>query len=166
MHLPEYFNIPVMAAEMWNMIEYSGVTDVTGVWFGLGLVWPVFCVISIKQQYIGHAKQAALAALAARINTVGGMFVIVVDDDIDITNEKDVIWAVANRAVVDNIQVIKNLQTKAGGAPRAGGGFPLVNDRIIIDACWPYERRDKFPVIHRFSDEYQNKILKKWKKLF
>ena len=167
MHLPEYFNIPLLASEMWNMIEYSGIEGVTGVWFGLGLVWPVFCVISIKQGYAGHAKQTALAAAGTRANTIGGMLIIVVDDDIDITNEKDVMWAVTNRAVVDNIQVIRGLQTKAGGSPKVGKDAPaLLNDRIIIDACWPYERRDKFPGIHRFSSDYQQKIMKKWKSLF
>ena len=89
-HIPFPFAIPVMASEIWNVLEYAGIPDVTGVWFGLGLVWPVFLVISIKQSYSGHAKQAALAAASCRANTVGGLFVIVVDDDIDITNEKDV----------------------------------------------------------------------------
>jgi UbiD family decarboxylase len=164
MHLQQYFSIPLMAAEIWNVLEYAGIPDVTGVWFGLGFVWPVFCVISIKQSYSGQAKQAALAAASARANTVGGLFVIVVDDDIDITNEKDVIWAVTRRANIDNIQIINGIMTKAGAPKRAGG--PLVNDRIIIDACWPYEQRERYPIIHRFSDEYQKKILKKWKSLF
>jgi len=161
MHIPEYFSIPVMAAEIWNVLEYAGIPDVTGVWFGLGLVWPVFCVISIKQTYAGEAKQAALVAAGCRANTVGGLFVVVVDDDIDITNEKDVIWAITQRADVDSIQVISGIMTKAGSPKRPGG--PLVNDRIIIDACWPYERREQFPVTSRFSPEYQAQIMKKWR---
>jgi UbiD family decarboxylase len=164
-HVPFPFSIPIMASEIWNVLEYAGIPDVTGVWFGLGLVWPVFLVISIKQGYSGHAKQAALAAAACRANTVGGLFVIVVDDDIDITNEKDVILAIANRANLDNIQVIHGIQTKAG-APKMSGNKPvLVNDRIIIDACWPYEQRDRFPVTSRFSSQYQSEILKKWQSI-
>jgi UbiD family decarboxylase len=170
MHIRHYFAIPVMAAEIWNVLEYAGIPDVKGVWFGLGMVWPVFLVISIKQGYTGHAKQAALAAASCRANTLGGLFVIVVDDDIDITNEQDVIWAVATRANMDNVQVISGIQTKAGGGPKITSdlqGKPLlVNDRVIIDACWPYERRDKFPVIHRFSPEYQEEIRRKWQSLF
>jgi UbiD family decarboxylase len=169
-HIPFPFAIPVMAAEIWNVLDYAGIPDVKGVWFGLGLVWPVFLVISIKQSYAGHAKQAALAAASCRANTVGGLFVIVVDDDIDITNEKDVIWAIASRAVLDNVQIIKGIQTKAGGPPRAGGGPgsapTMLNDRVIIDACWPYERRDRFPITSRFSPAYQEGILRKWQSLF
>ena len=89
---------------------------------------------------------------------------IVVDDDIDITNEKDVMLAIANRANLDNIQIINGIMTKAGSPKKAGG--PLVNDRVIIDACWPYERRDKFPITPQFSAQYEKKILKKWKSLF
>lgn len=165
MHIPFPFSIPVMAAEMWNVLEYAGIPGVTGVWFGLGLVWPVFCVISIKQSYSGHAKQAALAAASCRANTVGGLFVIVVDDDIDITNEKDVMWAISSRANLDNIQILHGMQTKAGTqkkAPTPGEEPALVNDRVIIDACWPYERRNQFPVTSCFSPEYQKKIIKKW----
>jgi UbiD family decarboxylase len=164
LHIPEYFSIPVMAAEIWNVLEYAGIPDVKGVWFGLGLVWPVFCVISVKQTYAGEAKQAALVAAGCRANTVGGLFIVMVDDDIDITNEKDVIWAITQRANIDSIQVISGIMTKAGAPKKAGG--PLTNDRIIIDACWPYEKRDKFPVIHRFSAEYQEKMMQKFSSLF
>lgn len=91
---------------------------------------------------------------------------IVVDDDIDITDERDVLWAIANRANMENIQVIGGIQTKAQ-APKMIGGKPvLVNDRVIIDACWPYEHRDEFPVTSRFSNQYQEKIMRKWQSLF
>jgi 4-hydroxy-3-polyprenylbenzoate decarboxylase len=168
MHIPFPFSIPVMAAEIWNVLEYAGIPDVTGVWFGLGLIWPVFCVISVKQSYSGHAKQAALAAASCRANTIGGLFVIVVDDDIDITNEKDVIWAIASRANMDNLQIISGMQTKTGTPKKVllpGEEPVLVNDRVIIDACWPYERRKQLPITSCFSPQYQKKMLEKWQSL-
>jgi 4-hydroxy-3-polyprenylbenzoate decarboxylase len=168
-HIPFPFQIPLMAAEIWNVLEYAGIPDVKGVWFGLGIVWPVFCIISIKQNYAGHAMQAALAAASCKANTNGGLFVIVVDEDIDITNEKDIMLTIANRANPDNILVIHGLQTRAKTPkkmPNPGEEPLLVNDRIIIDACWPYERRKNFPVTNQFSQQYQKEILKKWKSLF
>jgi len=160
-HIPFPFSIPVMASEIWNVLEYAGIPGVTGVWFSLGMVWPVFLVISLKQSYDGQAKQAALAAASCRANNVGGMYVIVVDDDIDITNEKDVMLAVAGRASIDNIQVIHGIMTKAGMGP----GHSLLADRVIIDACWPYSRRANFPYSTGYSTEYLAKIMKKWKKI-
>ena len=118
--------------------------------------------------YSGHAKQAALAAASSRASTFAGLFVIVVDDDIDITNERDVIWAIASRTNLDNVQVISGIQTKAA-PPKViipGQKPVIVNDRVIIDACWPYERRDRFPVTSRFSPQYQKKTMKKWQSLF
>ena len=165
-HIPFPFSIPVMASEIWNVLEYAGIPGVTGVWFSLGLVWPVFVVISIKQSYAGQAKQAALTAASCRANTVGGMYVIVVDDDIDITNEKDVMLAVAGRARIDNIQIIHGIMTKAGMGPSRGEGPPsLLADRIIIDACWPYELRAKFPFSTALSPGYRAKLVKKWKSI-
>jgi UbiD family decarboxylase len=165
-HIPFPFAVPVMAAEIWNVLEYAGIPGVTGVWFGLGLIWPVFVVVSIKQGYTGHAKQAALAAASCRANTVGGLFVIVVDDDIDITSEKDIMLTIANRADLDNIQIIHGIQTKAGSGKIINGKHVLINDRIIIDACWPYEKYDHFPVTSEFSPQYSQEILKKWKSIF
>jgi 4-hydroxy-3-polyprenylbenzoate decarboxylase len=89
---------------------------------------------------------------------------VIVDDDIDITNEKDVLWAICRRADIDNMQVIKGIMTKAGSPKKAGG--PLVNDRIIIDACWPYEKKERYPVIHRFGPEIREKMMKKFSSLF
>ena len=136
--------------------------------FSFVFVGPVFCVITIPQRFSGHGKHAALAAASCRASTFAGLFIIVVDDDIDITNEKDVMWAIASRTNLDNVQDISGIQTKAA-RPKiiVPGEEPvIVNDRVIIDACWPYERRDKFPVTSRFGPQYQEKTMEKWQSLF
>ena len=67
-----------------------------------------FTVVSIKQRYAGHSKQALLVAAGARAGAYGGKFVVVVDDDIDITNPAEVIWAIATRCYVrGGIDIIK-----------------------------------------------------------
>ena len=116
-HIPFPSAIPIMASEVWNVLEYAANPGVTGVWFGLGLIWPVSLVISIKQSYAGQAKQATLTPAPCRANTVGGTYVIVVDHDVDITNEKDVLLAVAGRATIEDIQVIHGMITKAPMGP-------------------------------------------------
>ena len=58
-----------------------------GVWgFVYGGQPGPFTIISIKQRYAGHSKQALLVAAGARAGAYGGKFVVVVDDDIDIAN--------------------------------------------------------------------------------
>jgi UbiD family decarboxylase len=167
--VPFPFAIPVLAGEIWNVLDYAGIPDVKGVWFGLGYVWSSFMVIAIKQSYPGHAKQAALAALSCRASTVGGQYVVMVDDDIDITNEKEVLWAICNRAGMNSFHVIDGLRTMAGAPTMPRDAMErglMVGGRIIIDACWPYERRDRFPVTSRLSPQYQEEIMKKWPSLF
>ncbi len=164
-HIPFPFSVPIMASEIWNVLEYAGISGITGVWFSLGLIWPVWCIVRVKQTYAGHAKQAALAAASCRANTVGGLFVIAVDDDIDITNEKDVMLAISSRANIENIQVIHGILTKAAPPkkkPNPGEEPAYTSDRIIIDACWPYERRARFPKPTGFSAEYNQELMKKW----
>ena len=54
--------------------------------------------ISIKKRVEGEAKLAALAALSAQFFTHTA---VIVDDDIDVFDERDVWWAVSTRAIAD-----------------------------------------------------------------
>ena len=167
--IPFPFAIPLMAGEIWNVLDNAGIPDVKGVWFSLGYVWASLMVIAIKQKYPGHAKQAALAALSCRASNLAGQYVVVVDDDIDITNEIEVMWAIVNRATMDSIHVIDGLRTMAGAptiSREAREKGLMVGGRVIIDACWPYEHLDEFPVTARFSPQYQQEIMRKWQSLF
>jgi 3-polyprenyl-4-hydroxybenzoate decarboxylase len=49
--------------QVWEHLERSGVSDVTGVWgFFNGLI----TVIALRQRYAGHAKQALITAAGFR----------------------------------------------------------------------------------------------------
>ncbi|MEE8401105.1 MAG: hypothetical protein V3R86_03015, partial [Candidatus Hydrothermarchaeaceae archaeon] len=54
------------------------------------------CIVSIKKRYPGHAKKVMFALFG-----LGQMMftktIIVLDDDVDIQNLGDVLWAVSNR---------------------------------------------------------------------
>ena len=54
-------------------------------------------MIAIEQQHAGHAKMAGLVAAGCGSNAYLGRIIIVVDDDIDITNSAEVMWALATR---------------------------------------------------------------------
>ena len=96
-----YLPMPLGAATLWEQLEKAGIPEVKGVWgFVYGGQPGPFTVIAIKQRYAGHSKQALLVAAGARAGAYGGKFVVVVDDDIDIANPADVIWAIATRCHV------------------------------------------------------------------
>ena len=57
-----------------------------------------FLVVSIKQRYPGHARQAGLIATECHAAAYLGRYTVVVDDDIDPTNLNEVLWAVCTRS--------------------------------------------------------------------
>jgi 2,5-furandicarboxylate decarboxylase 1 len=85
------------------------------------------CYISISKQDEGQPKLVALQAFA---HAPMFQLVVIVDDDIDVFNEEDVLWAI-NTYVEPGRDV--TLITNAGHSSERAGG----NTRIIIDATRP-----------------------------
>ena len=54
-------------------------------------------VVSIKKQYAGHGRQIMLGVWGFLRQFMYTKFMIVVDDDINIRNFRDVMWAVSTR---------------------------------------------------------------------
>ena len=129
-----------------------------------------FVVISLEQRYAGHAKQAATAAMSSPEGAYHGRFIIVVDDDIDPTNEGDVLWAVATRCdpatAIDIVRDCWSTPLDPTLTPEKRGAGNFTNSRAIINACRPYHWKDQYPKVNRVSGELRGKTLKKWKELF
>ena len=151
------------AATIWNGMEQAGVPDIRGVY----LPPPAqrfMIVVAIKQRYPGHAKQAALVASQCHAGAYLGRYVIVVDEDIDITNINEVVWAIATRSdPATSIDILR--RTWSGPLdPIIQPGQKGHNSRMIIEAVRPYEWRDRFPATSAISDETRNKYAAKWAK--
>jgi 4-hydroxy-3-polyprenylbenzoate decarboxylase len=166
--LSSYMFLIFCAAGLWNEIEQAGITDIRGVWYA---EWGIrfFAVISVKQRYGGHARQAAHIALGAREGAYLGRFIVLVDDDIDPSNMGDVLWALSTRCDPQTaIEVANNcwsspIDPRLPPEKRAAGDF--TNSRAILDACRPFSWRDKFPKVHSIDPVYQNEIRQKWKEI-
>jgi len=151
----------IRSAQIWNALDDAGVPEIKAVW-----VHPAagrfLTVLSIRQRYPGHAKQAAMIASQCRAGAYLGRYVIVVDDDIDITKSDDVIWALCSRS--DPVRSIDILRRCWSGPldpaiRREEKGF---NSRAIIDATRPYEWRDTFPAVSGHSAELKEQVKRKW----
>jgi len=163
-----YLPIPLGAATLWEQLEKAGVPEIKGVWgFVYGGQPGPFTVVAIHQRYAGHSKQALLVAAGARAGAYGGKFVVVVDDDIDITNPADVIWAVATRCHVrEGLDVVKGVWASVcepALPPEERSPRGYTSDRVLIDACRPYKWMDQFPAVNAFTKEIKDKIEQKWK---
>jgi len=86
------------AAKVWTDLNAMGVPGIRGVWSPPEAAGWGMTVVSIKQQYAGHAAQ--VGALAAQC--MGGAYftkyVVVVDDDVDPTDLGEVVWAMVTRS--------------------------------------------------------------------
>lgn len=162
-----YISVPLGAAQLWDQMEAAGIPGITGVWghvYG-GQSGP-FTVVSIKQSYMGHAKQAALAAVSARAGAYGGKFVVVVDDDVEASDINDVIWAIATRCNPrEGVDIVKGVWTSPADPAippeeRSPRGYTM--DRVLIDACRPYRWQDEFPAVNVFSDSFRDKMRRKF----
>ncbi len=152
------------SALIWNALDEAGVPDVQAVW-----AHPsggrFMTVLAIRQRYPGHAKQAAMIASQCRSGAYLGRYVIVVDDDIDITNSEEVIWAISSRS--DPVQSIDILRRCWSGPldPRIPVEDKGFSSRAIIDATRPYEWREKFPKVSGASRELKDKVGHDWREI-
>jgi 4-hydroxy-3-polyprenylbenzoate decarboxylase len=121
----------------------------------------LFNVISIKQAYPGHARQALFLASQVLGGAYIGRFVVVVDEDIDPTSTFDVLWAMATRCDPEkSIEILRRCWSGALDVviPRESKGH---SSRALIDACKPFERRSDFPPIAESSEELKAKVREK-----
>ena len=150
------------SAMIWNGVEQGGVPDVRGVY-----VPPpaqrFLIVVAVRQRYPGHAKQAALMAAQCHAGAYLGRYVVVVDDDVDITNLDEVVWAMCTRSnPEESIDILR--RTWSGPLdpiiPRERKGL---NSRAIIDATRPFEWKEQFPAVSRMDPGTRDRVSAGWK---
>jgi len=87
------------------------------------------CYIALDKRSTGEVRQAMMAAFAADLYL---KHVIVVDSDIDVYNERDVLWAVANRVQAHrDLLIIPNCQGSEIDPSAEPGG---ITTKMAIDA--------------------------------
>lgn len=152
------------SALIWNAMDEAGVPDVKGVWAHPS-AGRFLTVVSIHQRYPGHAKQAGIIASQCRSGAYLGRYVVVVDDDIDITNSEEFLWALSSRS--DPAQSVDILRRAWSGPldPRIPRDEVGHSSRAVIDATRPYEWREKFPKVSGASRKLKEEVGKKWQGL-
>jgi 4-hydroxy-3-polyprenylbenzoate decarboxylase len=157
-----YSKCVMKAGMIWDEVERAGLGGVRGVWVHEAGCARMFNVISIKQAYAGHAKQAAMLAASCQSGSYLGRFVVVVDDDVDPTNLEEVIWAMCTRC--DPAEDIDFIRRHWSGPldPRLPRGVTW-NSRAVIDACRPYEMLGEFPPVVKASAELRESVLRKFR---
>ncbi|MDP7386652.1 MAG: UbiD family decarboxylase [Nitrospinota bacterium] len=114
--------------------------------------------ISMKKSVDGEPKQAAFAAFMAENNV---KLVILVDDDIDVFNEPEVLWAVMSRFEADRDLIVmpnclgNKVYPTSYNITRDGLG--TMNTKVIMDATRPAPPTE-FPKRAQVPPEWIEKI--------
>jgi 4-hydroxy-3-polyprenylbenzoate decarboxylase len=157
--------LPIMAGTLWDQLESAGIQDIVGVFTYTSYL----VVVAIRQRYAGHARQAGRAAVNCAAAARNGRYVVVVDEDIDPTNLKEVLWAMETRVdPVRDIELVDGcwstpLDPRMPPAKRESGDH--TNSRAILYAVRPWEWRDKFPRVSRSERELREAVVEKYRSL-
>src|SRR2546422_490349 len=90
-----YSKAVMRSALLHDALAAAGVPDVRAVWaYEIGGA-RMFNVVSIRQRYAGHARQAGHILNQCGVGAYMSRYSVVVDEDIDPSNLQEVMWAVA-----------------------------------------------------------------------
>ena len=147
-------------------IQQAGVPDVTAAWAHEVGTARMLLGVAIKQRYPGHARQVGHIACQCHVGAYCGKYVIVTDEDIDVSNLDELIWAMLTRSdPATSIDIVHKawstpLDPRITPEQRSAGDF--TNSRAIIDACRPFHWRDQFPPVNMPSKEVMRKAREKF----
>jgi 2,5-furandicarboxylate decarboxylase 1 len=108
------------------------------------------CYVSVKQRFNGEGKMAGLAVLPHHDIV---KHIIVVDEDIDPFDEKQVLWSIATRVQADrDVTIIPNCR---GGLLDPSATKEGIGAKMIIDATKPMDRpfEEKIAVPKEYLDK-------------
>ncbi|MDY0884011.1 UbiD family decarboxylase [Dongia soli] len=119
-------------------------------------------VVSMKKAYPGHAKRVMMGVWSFLRQFMYTKFVIVVDDDINARDWKDVMWAMSTRMdPARDITVIEGtpIDYLDFASPESGLG-----GKIGLDATnkWPPETKREWGEKIRMSDDVVDLVTRKW----
>ena len=123
-------------------------------------------VISMKKQYAGHAKRVMLGTWSYLRQFMYTKFVIVVDEDVDVRNWQDVIWAITTRMdPARDLTILENtpIDYLDFASPISGLG-----SKVGFDATnkWPGETNREWGKPMVMTDQVIKKVDEMWDSLF
>jgi 4-hydroxy-3-polyprenylbenzoate decarboxylase len=157
------------AAELWADLDKS-IAGIKGVYLLDEPLAGKMAVISVKQMFQGHAKQVALSAAGNRSIAYMCKWVMVVDDDIDPSNIKEVLWALCSRCEpAEDIDIARKCWGSALDPrlpPERKAKGDLTHSTAIIMAVKPYDWIDKYPRDIKLTPEQLEAVEAKWGNMF
>ncbi len=162
-----YSKAVMRSALLHDALAAAGVPDVRAVWAHEIGGARMFNVVSIRQRYAGHSRQAGHLLSQCGVGAYMSRWSVVVDEDIDPANLQEVMWAVATRTdpAVDIDIIQRGMGSKNDPMFVAYRYDAPLSSKAIIDACRPWDHLAEFPAVAEASKELQARTRAKWKDL-
>nr|NIO08613.1 UbiD family decarboxylase [Deltaproteobacteria bacterium] len=146
---------------LWTRLERAGIGGILAI---RDLANVGATVIQIRQESDEHTEQ--IIETVASFPMPQRVF-IMVDDDVNIDDARDVLWAVGTRCDPATGVNVNTIKTSFVFNPsltieerKKKGSYPY--SRMIINACRPYKLRQQLPPVNLFSAEMRAKAREKW----
>jgi 4-hydroxy-3-polyprenylbenzoate decarboxylase len=111
-------------------LRRAGLPDLTDAWLPPEGKAQQMAVVGIRQSFAGHAGQALQLAAESAASGGGRRWVVVVDEDVDVHNLNDVLWALLTRC-----DPAQDMKVVVGGDRQ---------EHLLIDATKPWAWRERF----------------------
>jgi 4-hydroxy-3-polyprenylbenzoate decarboxylase len=123
-------------------------------------------IVSLKQQYAGHAAQ--ILALTAQCPAAAyyTKWVIAVDDDVDLTDFNQVMWALSTRFnPADDLEVLRNTWSTGLDPSQYPPDLRPYGSKVLINACKPHRYIKQFPRATRLRAQTYECVKARWTEL-
>src|SRR5712692_188164 len=123
-------------------------------------------IVSLKQQYAGHAAQ--ILALTAQCPAAAYFtkWVIAVDDDVDPTDFNQVMWALSTRFnPADDLDVLRNTWSTGLDPSQYPPDARPYGSKVLINACKPHRYIKQFPPATRLRAQTYERVRARWTEL-
>jgi len=118
--------------------------------------------VALRQLYPGHARQVLRLTASCYTGISLGKIVVVVDEDVDITDREELMWAVSTRVDPERDVEVSGRFPGNPIDPAPDRERAFYSSRLLIDATRPYEWREKFAPPVQVERELTERVRRRW----
>jgi phenylphosphate carboxylase beta subunit len=154
-------------ATLWTDLEKMGLPGIQGVYCPPETGGYFTAIVSVKQLYAGHARQVGAAVVSCPSGAYSTKLVVVVDEDVDPSDLRQVWWAIGMKFQPDRGTDI----LKRGWSSHIDPSLPIedkdTTSRMILDATTPFEwKEQKKPTLITLNEDVVKRVKKRWGEFF
>ena len=123
-------------------------------------------IVSLKQQYAGHAAQVLALAAQCPAAAYYTKWVIAVDEDVDPTDFNQVMWALSSRCnPSEDLDVLRNTWSTGLDPSQYPPEARPYGSKVLINACKPHRYIKQFPRSTLLRQETYERVAARWSEL-